>query len=86
MANNSFRILTVTMALALLTAPAPTFAQSGVPSREGNIWDWRDHQPTEAAVSRREKAAGIAATPSEKAAGTNSVENLYQQLVRQEPR
>ena len=82
MANNSFRIPMIAMAAALLMAPATSFAQSGAPAREGNIWDWRDHQPTEAEVSRMEKAAGLAATPSDKA----SVENLYQQLMRQQPR
>ena len=86
MPNNSFRIPTIALALALLTAPAATFAQSGAPSREANIWGWRDHQPTETEVSRMEKAAGIAPTPSQDASNAATVDELHQQLIRRQPR
>jgi hypothetical protein len=82
MVNNSFRIPTIALALALLAAPATTFAQSGVPTREGNTWDWRDHQPTEAEVLQKEKAAGLA--PSQKDSNAATVDELYQQLMRQQ--
>jgi hypothetical protein len=86
MANNSFRIRIIALVFALLAAPATTFAQSGAPSREGNIWDWRDHQPTEAKVSRMEKTAGIAPPLSQKTSNAATVEELYQQLMRQQPK
>jgi hypothetical protein len=39
-------------ALLLLSEPGSALAQeSTVPAREGNTYDWRDHQPTAAAPS-----------------------------------
>ena len=49
---------------------------------EGNIWDWRDHQPTEVQVEQNEKAAGIAQTPSERESASATVEQLYRQLLQ----
>lgn len=80
MAKIPFRISTMVLSFALLAAPAAAFAQSGVPTREGNVWDWRDHQPTEAEVSQKEKAAGIAPTPSQRNSDSAAVDELYQQL------
>lgn len=86
MSNNSFRFPTIAMAVALLLPPATTLAQTGAPTREGNTWDWRDHQPTKTEVSRMEKAAGIAPAPSQNASNTANVEALYQQLMRRQPK
>jgi hypothetical protein len=83
MAKIPFRISTMVLSLALLAAPAAAFAQSGVPAREGNVWAWRDHQPTEADVSQKEKAAGIAPTPSQRDSDSGAVDELYQQLMHQ---
>jgi len=44
---------------ASTVAPA---APSGVPTREGNVWDHVAHQPT-AAVDGAEQHAGVAPTP-----------------------
>lgn len=84
MANNSFRVPTIAMTIALLLAPAATSGQSGTPTREGNVWDWRDHQPTEAEVSRTERAVGVEPAPSERASNAATVDELYQQLMRQQ--
>jgi hypothetical protein len=83
MAKIPFRISTMMLSFALLAAPASAFAQSGVPAHEGNVWAWRDHQPTEADVSQREKAAGIAPAPSQRDSDSAAVDQLYQQLMHQ---
>jgi hypothetical protein len=77
------RIPAMALAFAVLAAPAAAFAQ--VPTREGNIWDWRDHQPTQVQVEHNEKAAGIAQTPSERQSASATVEQLYRQLLRSSP-
>jgi hypothetical protein len=74
-------IPTAILALALLAAPAAALAQTQVPAREGNIWDWRDHQPTEAQIQQNEKAAGVAPTPSQKDSTSATVDQLYRQLL-----
>jgi hypothetical protein len=83
MTNISFRIPAMALTLALLAAPAAAFTQSGVPTREGNVWGWHDHQPTEAEVSRKEAAAGIAPAPSPRASNTATVSELLRQVMHQ---
>jgi hypothetical protein len=85
MTNISFRIPTMALTFALLAAPATAFTQSGVPTREGNIWGWRDHQPTEAEVSRKEAAAGVAPAPSQRAANAATVNELFRQALHKSP-
>jgi hypothetical protein len=82
MATVSIRIPTAVLTFALLAAPATGFADQ-VPTREGNIWDWRDHQPTMAQVQKQEKAAGVAPTPSQGASDAATMDRLYRQLVPQ---
>jgi hypothetical protein len=81
MAKIPFRISTLVLSFALLAAPAAAFAQSGVPARDGNVWAWRDHQPTEADVSQKERATGIALTASQRDSASAAVDQLYQQLM-----
>jgi hypothetical protein len=69
------------LTLALLAAPAAGFAQTGTPTREGNIWGWRDHQPTMAQTQQSEKAAGIAPTPSQRDASSATVDQLFRELL-----
>jgi hypothetical protein len=69
MAKIPFRISTMVLSFALLAAPAAAFAQSRVPARDGNVWAWRDHQPTEDDVTQKERAAGITPTPSQRDGG-----------------
>jgi hypothetical protein len=71
------------LSFALVAAPAPVFAQSGVPAREGNVWAWHDHQPTEADVSQKEQEAGIAPAPSHRDSNAAAVDELYQQLIHE---
>jgi hypothetical protein len=85
MTNIRIRIPAMTLTFALLAAPATAFAQSEVPAREGNVWGWHDHQPTEAEVSRKEKAAGIVAAPSQRDANAATVDELYQKLMHLPP-
>ena len=69
------------LAVALLAAPAATFGQTPAPSRDANVWDWRDHQPSQAEVVQKERAAGVAATPSQRDSSAATVDQLYRQLL-----
>jgi hypothetical protein len=81
MARFLFPISTMVLGFGLLAAPAAAFAEAGVAAREGNVWAWRDHQPTQDDVSQKEKAAGIAPTPSQRDSDSVAVDGLYQQLM-----
>jgi hypothetical protein len=83
MAKVPFPLSMIVLGFALLAAPAAAFAQSGVPARDGSVWAWRDHQPTEADVSQRERAAGIAPTEPQRDSDSAAVDQLYQQLMHQ---
>ncbi|MGD0432482.1 MAG: hypothetical protein ABSA58_15480 [Acetobacteraceae bacterium] len=85
MAKFSFGMPVVAVSFALLAAQAPAYAQSEVPLSNGNVWDWRDHQPTEAGVSRKEKEAGVAPAPAQIRSNSATVDELYQQLMHQPP-
>ena len=52
-----------------------------IPAREGNTWDWRDHQPTQGQVQQNEQAAGIAPTQSQQDSAAATVDQLYKQLL-----
>jgi hypothetical protein len=82
MTTVSIRIPIAILTFAMLAAPTMGFADQ-VPTREGNIWDWRDHQPTTAQVQKQEKAAGVAPTPSQGASEAATVDQLYRQLMPQ---
>jgi hypothetical protein len=71
------------LTFALLAGPATAFTQSGVPTREGNVWGGRDHQPTEAEVSRKEAVAGIALAPTQRALNAATVNELFRQVMHQ---
>jgi hypothetical protein len=66
---------------ALLAASVAGFAQAQTPTREGNIWDWRNHQPTEADVEQKEKAAGVAPSASERASTAATENHLDRKLL-----
>ncbi len=74
-------ISAMALAVALLAAPAATFAQTPAPSRDANVWDWRAHQPTQAEVVQKERAAGGAATPSQRDSAADTVDQLYRQIL-----
>lgn len=79
----SVRIPAMALTLALIAAPSAAFAQT--PTREGNIWGWRDHQPSEAQVQQDENAAGIAPTKSDRDSASTTVDEIYQQLLHRSP-
>jgi hypothetical protein len=70
-APSSTRLAAV--AALVLAVSAPAFAQRAPapdagampPAREGNIYDHRDHQPTQAEIDRAEAAAGPGAPARE---------------------
>ena len=72
-------------ALVLVVAPSLALAADQVPTREGNIWDWRNHEPVPSEVHRLEQSAGIAAPPAQQEKATGDVESLYNQLMKSEP-
>jgi len=85
------QISALALAIALLAAPAATFSQTparsrdapsrDAPSRDANVWGWHDHQPTQAEVVQREKAAGVAASPSRRDSAEDTVDDLYRQIL-----
>jgi hypothetical protein len=77
----STQVPALALGVALLAAPAATFGQTPAPSRDANVWDWRDHQPTQAEVAQKEKAAGIAAPPSQRDSSDATLEQLYRQIL-----
>jgi hypothetical protein len=81
MKNVSADVFSTALAIALLTVPAAAFAQTQTPARIDNIWNWHDHQPTEAQVQREEKAAGIAPTASQNASDAATLRQIYRQLL-----
>ena len=77
--SSSVSVAAVT--IALLAAPATAFSREQIPTRNGNVWDWRAHQPTQAQVEQNEDAAGVAPTQSQRESATATVNELYQQLM-----
>jgi hypothetical protein len=85
MSKYPLHIAAMALTFALLAAPVAAYAQSEVPVREGNVWGWHDHQPTETEVSRKEKEAGIAPTPALRDSNSAAVDELYQKLMHRPP-
>ncbi len=54
--------------------------QQPPPSRIGNVWDGRAHEPNPAVVDAHERAAGIAASPEARRQADDTVEQLFRQL------
>jgi len=70
MTTTSLRFIATTVATALLLAPVFAFGQpvSGPATREGNIYDFHEHQPTD---------------PDPSAATTRNVEDEVNGLLKQ---
>jgi len=64
----------------LLCVPANAQGVQPPPTRNANIYDGFDHQPTRSEVEARERAAGISSNTGRQSSD-NSVEQLYQQLM-----
>ena len=82
MKNIPFGMAATALTVALLAAPAAAFAQSQEPTREGNVWGWRDHQPTEAQVLKNEAAASVQLTPTQRHAAASAVDQLLMRRAR----
>ena len=79
------RQLLVSAAAFVLATSSPVLAQnapsSGAPPpRIGNIYNWRDHQPTQQEVDDAEAAAGVRARSSE---SNPQVEKEVKELLKQ---
>ena len=78
------------LAVILAVGAAPGFAQSTVsptaasptvPTREGNVWDHRDHQPT-AATAGAEQRAGIAPSAQRAQREDEELARINKQLLQ----
>ncbi len=67
---------------AALIAASPAFAQAP-PLRNGNTWGGKDHQPTEAQVRARERAAGIAPSQAQRDATASTIDHLNEEILNQ---
>lgn len=73
------------LAAALAAAASGTaLAQERVPTREGNTWDWRHHEPVPSDVMHKEQATGIAPSAPQQERSNDDVERLYRNLMRSE--
>jgi hypothetical protein len=79
----SFRSFLGLSVLMATFATWPVLGQSAAepPSRIGNIWDGRAHEPNPSAVESDLKAKGFALTPQRNQVVTDEVEDLYQRLI-----
>jgi hypothetical protein len=79
--------------VAAILAPAlethPVWGQSrapnadeGIPHREGNVYDHKRHQPTQAEVEAAAKATGADPLPSSAARRDSDIESLRQEIER----
>jgi hypothetical protein len=85
MENRILRIATMVLVLAASAGSPAALAQSSTPTREGNVWGWRDHQPTQARTLQDEKAAGIAPNQSQIDTNAATEDQLYRQLLHRSP-
>lgn len=70
------------LAAALLLASAP-IAVAQV-ARNGPEWGGKDHQPTQAEVTRREDRAGVEPSPPQAGQDKRTVQQLDRQLLHEE--
>jgi hypothetical protein len=76
----SMKVLLLAGAAAMLLATSYTIARSA--PNDGNVWDWRDHQPTRAQTVQKEKAAGVEPTKAERKSKAITENRLDQQLQK----
>jgi hypothetical protein len=74
----AFRMLA---SVGLASAGLAGVAHAQVATREGNIWDGHDHQPT-AGVRAEEQRAGVAASPAQAQSEDQTLSRLNGQLLR----
>ncbi|MBN9560558.1 MAG: hypothetical protein J0H14_07495 [Alphaproteobacteria bacterium] len=62
--------------IAALLLAAPLAAGAQPPARNANIWNGHAHQPRQDNVLRRERAAGVALPPSQRAGESATLDRL----------
>jgi len=78
------RMGTLGLLLGLICLSAPAGAQQRPPpSRNANIFNGLDHQPTPSEVEGRERQQGVAPDSSQQAAENATIEHLYRELEQQ---
>lgn len=70
--------------LAASTLLASITAAMAQPRRNGPEYGFRDHQPTQAGVVRRERRAGVAPPPAQVRRNARSVRQLDHRLLHEE--
>ena len=75
-------VVAFVMALGPFVFPAFAAEQNQVPTREGETWNWRDHEPVPSEVQREEQAQGIALPNGQQKKENDDVESLYRQLMK----
>jgi hypothetical protein len=85
MENRILRITAMGLALAVSAESPAVLAQSSAATREGNVWGWRDHQPTQTRTLQDEKAAGIAPNQSQLDTNAAAEDQLFRQLMHRSP-
>lgn len=82
MSRAIFRAAVCVSTLGLM---APVSIRAQTPGRNGNESDFRDWQPNRGEVSKEERAAGVAQTPTQRKSEDQELQQLYNNLLRQEP-
>ena len=82
------RLLMISTAALLLSTSLPALAQNapsfgGPPARIANIYDWKDHQPTQQDVDVARAAAGLPRSSLKSRQTVNQVEREVQALLKQ---
>jgi hypothetical protein len=79
------RNIATAVKIALVLVPVWSFAGWGqTPLRQGNESDFKDWQPTRGQVSTEERAAGVRPSPAQRNAEDRELQQLNQDLMRQE--
>lgn len=76
------RLLTASALAVPFLAAAPGAAAPV--RRNGNIYDFKAHQPTRAGVARHERRAGVTAPPTQVRRNARAVRQLDQHLLNEE--
>jgi hypothetical protein len=82
------RQLVISTAALLFSVSLPAFGQNAPslgapPERIANIYDWKDHQPTQQDVDTARAAAGLPRSSLNRGQTVNQVENEIQALLKQ---
>ena len=69
------------VSIIVLALPMAALGQA----RNGNVWDWKAHEPSAPAVQDAERSNGIALPPQQAEQQNREVEQLGHQLLQQTP-